>query len=132
MPYSNEEYLDMVLLYGERNQNAAAAAEEYAARFPNRHRPNPHVILRLISRARHKGSLNLTLKGVAGAPSTAKVHAMEEAVLEAVEQDPRRSVRVISRMCGSSKSTTHRIIKGDRLHPYQYIRVQHLREEDYP
>ncbi|KAJ3632271.1 hypothetical protein MTP99_009286 [Tenebrio molitor] len=59
MPYSNEEYLDMVLLYGECNQNATAAAEEYAARFPNRRRPNPHVILRLISRARHKGSLNL-------------------------------------------------------------------------
>jgi hypothetical protein len=126
------EYLDMVLLYGECNQNATAAAEEYAARFPNRRRPNPHVILRLISRARHKGSLNLTLKGVAGAPRTVRVHAMEEAVLEAVEQDPRRSVRVISQMCGSSKSTTHQIIKGDRLHPYHYIRVQHLREEDYP
>jgi hypothetical protein len=49
MPYSNEEYLDMVLLYGECNQNATAAAEEYAARFPNRRRPNPHVVLRLIS-----------------------------------------------------------------------------------
>jgi hypothetical protein len=132
MPYSDEEYLDMVLLYGECNQNATVAAEEYAARFPNRRRPNPHVILRLISRARHKGSLNLTLKGVAGAPHTVRVHAMEEAVLEAVEQDPRRSVRVISQMCGSSKSTTHQIIKGDHLHPYHYIRVQHLREEDYP
>jgi hypothetical protein len=75
--------------------------------------------------------LNLTLKGVAGTPRTARVRAMEEAVLEAVEQDP-RSVRVISQMCGPSKSTTDRIIKGDRLHPYHYIRVQHLREEDYP
>ncbi|CAH1366949.1 unnamed protein product, partial [Tenebrio molitor] len=64
----------MVLLYGECKQNATAAAEEYAARFPNRRRPNPHVILRLISRARHTG--------VAGAPRTARVHAMEEAVLE--------------------------------------------------
>jgi hypothetical protein len=102
----------VVLLYGECNQNATAASEEYAARFPNRRRPNPHVILRLISRARHAGSLNLTSKGVAGAPRTARVHAMEEAVLEAVEQDPRRSVRVIPQMCGFSKSTTHRIIKG--------------------
>jgi hypothetical protein len=50
------------------NQNATVAAEEYAARFPNRRRTNPHVILRLISRARHTGSLNLTLKGLAGAP----------------------------------------------------------------
>jgi hypothetical protein len=132
MPYSDEEYLDMVLLYGECNQNATAAAEEYAARFPHRRRPNPHVILRLISRARHTGSLNLTLKGVVGAPRTARVHAVEEAVLEAVKQDPRRNVQVISQMCGSSKSTTHQIIKGDHLHPYHYIRVQHLREEDYP
>jgi hypothetical protein len=86
MPYANEEYLDMVLLYDECNQNGTAAAEEYAARFPNRRRPNPHIILRLISRARHTDSLNLTLKGVAGAPRTARVHAMEEAVLlEAVE-----------------------------------------------
>jgi hypothetical protein len=99
-----------------------------AYRFPNRRRPNPHVILRLICRARHTGSLNLTLYGVAGAPRTAIVHAMEEAVRKAVEQDSRRSVRVISQICGSSKSTTHRIIKGDRLHPYHYIRIQHLRE----
>jgi hypothetical protein len=76
--------------------------------------------------------LNLTLKAVAGAPRIARVRAMEEAVLKAVEQDPRRSVPVILQMCGSSKSTTHRIIKGDRLHPYHYTRVQHLREEDYP
>jgi hypothetical protein len=76
--------------------------------------------------------LNLTLKEVAGAPRTARVRPMEEAVLEAVEQDPRRNVRVISEMCGSSKSTTHRFIKGDRPHSYHYSRVQHLREEDYP
>jgi hypothetical protein len=49
MPYSNKEYLDMVLLYGEYNQNATTAAEEYAARFPNRCRPDSDVILRLIS-----------------------------------------------------------------------------------
>jgi hypothetical protein len=123
MPYSNEEYLDMVLLNHECNQNAKAAAEEYAAKFPNWRRPNLHVILRLISRARHTGSLNLTVR----------VHAMEESVLEVIEQDPRRSMRVISQMCGSSKSKTHRIIKGDRLiHPYHYTRVQHLGEEDYP
>jgi hypothetical protein len=42
---------------------------------------------------------------------------MEEAVVEAVEQDPRRSMRVILQMC---------------LHPYHYTRVQYLREEDYP
>jgi hypothetical protein len=50
MLYSNEEYLDMVLLYGECNQNATVAVEEYATKFSNQRRPNPHVILRLISR----------------------------------------------------------------------------------
>jgi hypothetical protein len=102
------------------NQNATVAAEEYAARFPNRRRTNPHVILRLISRARHTGSLNLTLKGLAGAPGTARVHAMEEAIGTGATE---------GELCGSSKSTTHRIIKCDHQH---YTRVQHLRKEDYP
>jgi hypothetical protein len=63
--------------------------------------------------------MNLTLKRVSGTPCRARVHLMEETVLEAVEQDP-RSARVISQMCGSSKFTTDRIIKGDCLRPYHY------------
>jgi hypothetical protein len=85
----------MVLLYDECNQNATAVSKEYAARFPNRRHPDHHAILRLISRTRHTGSMNLTLKRVSGAPCRARVHLMEETVLEAVEQDP-RSARVIS------------------------------------
>jgi hypothetical protein len=77
----------------------------------------------LISRARHTSSLNLTLKGIAGAPGTARVHAMEEAIGTGATE---------GELCGSSKSTTHRIIKGDHQHPYHYTRVQHLRKEDYP
>jgi hypothetical protein len=57
---------------------------------------------------------------------------VEEAVLEAVDDDPRRSVRVIARMVGSSKSTTHRIIQEQQLHPFHYTTVQHLQEADYP
>jgi hypothetical protein len=56
---------------------------------------------------------------------------VEEAVLEAVDDGPRRSVRVIARMVGSSKSTTHRIIQEQQLHPYHYTRVQQLQEADY-
>jgi hypothetical protein len=55
--------------------------------------------------------MNLTLKRVSGAPCRARVHLMEETVLEAVEQDP-RSARVISQMCGSSKFTTGRITQA--------------------
>jgi hypothetical protein len=55
--------------------------------------------------------MNLTLKRVSGAPCRARVHLMEETVLEAVEQDP-RSARVISQMCGSSKFTTDRITQA--------------------
>jgi hypothetical protein len=50
-----------------------------------------------------------------------------------VDDDPRRSVRVIARMVGSSKSTTHSIIQEQQLHPshYHYTRVQQLQEADY-
>jgi hypothetical protein len=56
---------------------------------------------------------------------------VEEPVLEAVDDGPRRSVLVIARMVGSSKSTTHRIIQEQQLHPYHYTTVQQLQEADY-
>jgi hypothetical protein len=96
MSFSNEEYLEIAILYGQCDRNAAAAARrEYTIGFPDRRHPDK----------------------------------VEEAVLELLwSVDPRRSVRVIARMVGSSKSTTHSIIQEQQLHPFQYhcTRVQQL------
>ncbi|KAJ3662182.1 hypothetical protein Zmor_006538 [Zophobas morio] len=131
MSISNEEYLEMMLIYGECNRNAAAAVREYTGRFPNRRHPHQHVFHRLLHRAREEGSFQPSRKGRAGAPRNVRVGA-EEQVLENMEADPRRSVRCVAQMSGCSRSTTHRILQERRLHPYHYTRVQHLRPTDYP
>jgi hypothetical protein len=38
MSFSNEGYLEIAILYGQCDRNAAAAAREFAIRFPDRRR----------------------------------------------------------------------------------------------
>jgi hypothetical protein len=44
MSFSNEEYLEMAILYGQCDRNAAAAARENAIHLPDRRQPDNHVI----------------------------------------------------------------------------------------
>jgi hypothetical protein len=82
MSFSNEGYLEMELLYGQCDRNAAAAAREYAIRFPDRRHPDNHVILKLLRRIRKTGSVMPVKKGVDGTPRQAREIEVEEAVLE--------------------------------------------------
>jgi hypothetical protein len=82
MSFSNEGYLEMAILYGQYDRNAAAAAREYAIRFPDRRHPDNHVILKLLSRIRETGSVMPVKKSVAGTPRQARKVEVEEAVLE--------------------------------------------------
>jgi hypothetical protein len=47
MAYHDENFklTDMLLMYGQCYQNAAAASREYAKRFPERHHPGPRQLL---------------------------------------------------------------------------------------
>lgn len=132
MPYSNDEYLQMIIIYGECNRNANATVREYAARFPNMRHPSVHVILRLIQRVSETGSVLPSRNGAGGPTENVRNVAIEEAVLEAVEEDPTRSVRTMARLCGTSATQTHRILRRNQHHPYHYTRVQHLEPADYP
>jgi hypothetical protein len=71
----------MAILYGQCDRNAAAAAREYAIRFPDRRHPDSHFIL-LLSRIRETGSVMPVKKDVAGAPRQAREVEVEETVLE--------------------------------------------------
>jgi hypothetical protein len=82
MSFSNEGYLEMAILYRQCDRNAAAAAHEFAIRFPDRRHLDNHVILKLLSRIRETGSVMPVKKGVAEAPRQAREVEVEEAVLE--------------------------------------------------
>jgi hypothetical protein len=46
MSFSNEGYLEMAILYRQCDRNAAAAALEFAIRFPDRRHLDDHVIFK--------------------------------------------------------------------------------------
>jgi hypothetical protein len=109
--FAPDEYLEMVIMYGECNRNANEATRQYAIRFPQRNHPSSNAFLRLIARAGTTGSLMPQKKGLVGVPRTARTPEAEEMVLDAFLQEPTTSIRTISRLYGVSKSLVQRVLK---------------------
>jgi hypothetical protein len=42
--FTSSEYLDMLVLFGQCDESATVAAQEYAVRFPNREHPSRNTI----------------------------------------------------------------------------------------
>jgi hypothetical protein len=42
--FTSSEYFDILVLYGQCNESATVAAQEYAVRFPIRERPSRNTI----------------------------------------------------------------------------------------
>jgi hypothetical protein len=58
--------------------------------------------------------------------------ANEDAILNIIEEDGTRSIGEITQELDISSRSVHRVLKENKLHPFQYTRVQHLEPEDYP
>jgi hypothetical protein len=82
--FAPNEYLEMVIMYGECNRNANEATRQYAIRFPQRNHPSSNAFLRLIARAGTTGSLMPQKKGLVGVPRTARTPEAEEMVLKSI------------------------------------------------
>lgn len=131
--FTGREYGEMIVMYGACNRNASRAAREYAATYPNRRAPDKNVILKLMNRVYTGGTLVPSRIGVGlGARRTARTIRNEEAVLRAVRQDSRRSIRMIGRMLRLSTATVQRILSDNSQHAYHYTQVQDLRQGDLP
>ncbi|XP_011313280.1 uncharacterized protein [Fopius arisanus] len=57
---------------------------------------------------------------------------VEEEILETVENSPELSVRGIASALGTTRSTVHRVLRVEGLHPWKYTPVQELKPEDFP
>ncbi|XP_076679544.1 uncharacterized protein LOC143374879 [Andrena cerasifolii] len=66
-----------------------------------------------------------------GRPAAARNLGTVERIIDAVEADPTISVRILSRRLNVSRMKVHRILRDRLLHPYKYVRVQHLHPGDY-
>lgn len=127
MNYTVAEYADMHLIYGECRCNALEAARVYAERFPGRAHPHSQLFTRLHLRLRREN--RLTPRG-GGRPYEVRDPAIEEDILERVENDPTTSCRLLEKATNISKSTVNRILRFNHFHPYHYTSVQNLHPGD--
>lgn len=117
--YSNKQYAEMVLLYGQCNRNGREAARQYAIRFPNDKHPSPGVILNVVKRLRETGSVMKHSR-----PRNLNTHVSKEEILGYALAHPQSSVRNISQACGSSKSYVWKVLNLYGAYPYRPQLVQ--------
>ncbi|XP_074039498.1 uncharacterized protein [Leptinotarsa decemlineata] len=129
--FTFNEYADMHVFYGRAFCNAAEARRLYSEHFPNRTVPSRETFERVDRSLRETGTV-LPKRGGEGAPRTVRTVVLEENILEAVADDPSMSIRNISEHFHTSKSTIHRIIREQLLHPFHIQKVHAMTPQDSP
>ncbi|EZA47534.1 hypothetical protein X777_16216 [Ooceraea biroi] len=123
MRFSCIEYTDMVIAYGLAGENAYAAAQIYAERFPRRTHPSYHTILSVVQKLRETGCL--VHRNNVGAPVRRRVEN-EERILDAFYANLGTSVRRVAREFGLTRYEVHRTLRTNLLSPYHFQHVQQL------
>jgi hypothetical protein len=111
--YTNEEKLDIILIYGECRRNALRVWQLYIERYPDR-----NIIDNIYWKLLANGSWNAT-KRHHSKPVTHE--ANEVAVLAFITNDPHTSIRQISRGSGISCSSVIRILHRHKFHLYHHL-----------
>lgn len=128
--YTFEEYADMYMAFGFSEGNAGRARIEYQRLYPNRNIPTVNTFRRLDIRLRETGNF-MPNRPDAGRPRSRRTIPLEEAVLEAVDENPNTSARQIARQLNvPSQSTVHSVLRENLLKPYHYTTVQPLYGND--
>jgi len=113
--FSFNEQVDMLLIYGETQQNSIRAQALYVNRYPNRTHPSHRMFQQLCKKLRETGSLaartSKRQKKTCHEDNKINVFAM-------VHANPQISSRQIERESGISKSSVLRILAEYKFHPY--------------
>ncbi|XP_066600036.1 histone-lysine N-methyltransferase SETMAR-like [Prorops nasuta] len=126
MIFTKNEYVDMIFAYGEAKQSARRAVQIYKERFPTRRHPDHKVILRVVTNFKATGKVHEFSRNRSCADPELALR-----VLEYVEENPRSSVRQISRIFNTPISTAWRILRKNALHPFHMQRVHQLLPRDW-
>lgn len=129
--YTSAELTDMLLIYGQTNQNARQAVRVYQETYPQRRIPGKNIFPRIVSHLRETGSLK-PLKTDSGRRRYRRTIRVEEAILNRVERDPSTSTRIVATELGNiSASSVHRTLREQMLYPYHFTRLQELLPRDF-
>ncbi|CAH1113854.1 unnamed protein product, partial [Psylliodes chrysocephalus] len=111
--------------------NAREARLIYQKRFPNRVLSSAPTFSSLHRRLAETGSFKRAAD-IVGRPRAVRTPELEEAVLNAVEENLETSTRIIAEALNSTQSTVWIIIHDQQLYPYHIQRVQALLPRDFP
>lgn len=126
--YSNEELADIHYMYGFCDGNARAAAREYALRYPNRQPPNRRTFSETHRRFR-EGTLFTQMERPGNEQHDV---AVEELILDAVNENPTTSTRRIAAQVGVPHTKVWRVLHKGKKHPFHFTPVQELLPADLP
>ena len=128
MVFTNEEMVDMLLIYGGCFQNAKQADQRYAKRFHERRHPTRPTFTNIVSRFRETGSLS-PRKRIRN--KTVTNEAAEVGVLAAVAINPHASSREMEREIVISRTGVLRILHRHQFHPFHVPLHQALDHNDF-
>lgn len=125
---NNEDYLNLMLIYGECSRVMNRAVRTFQERYPDRPKPSRDTIRRLIRNLREHGSF--TKKVVKGKPVTDNEDNNIN-VMAYFTAYPVASLKEAVRDLDISSVSIFRILHKFKFHPYKNIRVQHLKQTDF-
>lgn len=131
MVYTSAEMTDMHFVYGLSNGNSLEASRKYAEMYPQRVAPHHTLFPRIHQRLRETGTF-VVKKPDCGRQRDVRTPALEEAVLDLVDEQPEISTRRIALQLNVNHMTVFSILKEHLLYPYHIQRVQALLPRDFP
>lgn len=126
--FTPNEYIDMLLIFGECRKNKHAAQMLYRDRFPERRQPACNTFI-YVEKKMRTGSFPGKTKQVHPMPTRTEENRIN--VLAYTGAYPHISVRALSVETGISKSTVQRILSEYKYHPFKIHLHQELRVTDY-
>lgn len=127
--YNNEDFLNLLIIYGECNRIISRTCRLFAERYPHLPRPNKNTIHRLLHNCRNNGTFRPQITRI-----KPKVDNEDNEIttLGFFSAYPTASLHEAARELGISYVTIYRILNKHKWRPYKFYCVQHLKEADLP
>jgi len=124
--YSNAEYFDILETFHRSDQNARQAKRLYQELYPDRRQPSLGTFTSVYNRFIISGSVSEETHN----RDQPAIEEFEDAVVDAMEENPTSSTGAVAADIGASQSTVWRALAKHGYHPYK-ISVHHeLRDRD--
>lgn len=131
--YTAEDYLNMIIIYGECHQNANLALRTYRERYgANRPCPvNSRVITNAMDRIRNNRRVDPRFDHEGIIARQLRVR-QEDQILDHFRRVPTSSVRRAERLYNVHRNAVHSVLKREKWHPFKLCKVQALLPRDKP